>query len=160
MNTDSTERKKISDDAASNLYVIDDVIFYTNQSDYQNIYRVNTNGDNKELLVDFQYEPQCSEAMIVDENWLYYFDKPYHKLHRMDFDGTNVFDYAKDIGYNVNISDGTAYYTSLIPNESCDFAIYKTALEDGTEAVMLDIGNEYNPCSVILRGQWIYFIDE
>ncbi len=157
---DGTDKIKVSDDSSEIMYVLGNSIYYVNKSDCENIYKMDTSGENKTLLVDFEYEPEADVCMTIDNGWIYYGDKPDGALHKIKMDGTGKYDFKNGEGWNLNVVNGSMYHTGLIPNESADFAIYRKDGDDGSDT-MLDSGSfSYNPYNIIVRGEWIYIIDQ
>ncbi len=157
---DGTGRKKVADDSSGLMYVVGDSIYYINESDYENIYKIGVNGENRTLIMDFQYEPKKNIIMTIENGWIYYQKKPENTLNKIRLDGTGKYEYKGVKCWNLNMVNGDMFYTDLIPNESADFAIFRRNADE-SQSTMLDSGPfSYNPDKIIVRGDWIYIIDQ
>jgi hypothetical protein len=84
MKEDATEITKLSNDAASNIFVKDDWIYYINDSDFRTLYKIRTDGTDREKIND---EHRMFKFTYLD-NWIYFNEYLHKKGQGIDYYGS------------------------------------------------------------------------
>ena len=149
----------ICNDKADSINVIGDKIYYVNISDGNKIYSINTDGTNKQELLNIpvRYLYISDNTMFFTDNGLD--DKGNVKgwLYSAKTDGSQLKCINSQITNNVYISDGWIYF---IEGKWGGSAILLEGLSkiriDGTEKTIITKNKIWN---IVVSGDWIYYND-
>lgn len=136
--TDGTESMQITEDQTEGACIIDDWIFYINQTDQYRLYMVSTDGTEKRK---FFVDVQALHFEIVN-GWIYYTNK--EGQFRVGMDGAYVTKLNKSV---MNRIDKEGIY---FINESI---LYKQNL-DGSKTVPFSIPS---PITFEISNGWVYY---
>jgi hypothetical protein len=107
MNTDGSDRKKLSSDNPLYMNVVDDRIYYSdNNSGVHGIYSVKTDGNGRiKITGDSPF------LMIVADGWIYYNnEKDSNKLYAIRTDGSDRHKLIDDYALSINVVGDQIYY--------------------------------------------------
>jgi serine/threonine protein kinase len=143
--TDGTERTKLSSDPCSYINVVGDWIFYINGSDRDTVYKIRTNGKSRKKLND-----DISFDISVAGDWIYYMNgSDNYTLYKMRTDGTKKTKLNSDESEDANIIGDWIYYKNCSDNGY----LYKIQT-DGTGRTKFNGDQAYN---INVNGGWIYY---
>lgn len=171
--TDGTESMQITLDQTEGACIIDDWIFYINQTEQNRLYMVRTDGTEKrKFFIDVQalhfeiingwiyytnkdgqfrvgmdgaYVTKLNKSMMnrIDKEGIYFIDEGI--LYRQNFDGSNTVHFSIPSPITFEISNGWVYYNA--------FSIYKIKA-DQTGGIQLSGDITGN---MLIQDDWIYY---
>jgi hypothetical protein len=141
--TDGTGRTQIIDDSVWGMIVVDDWIYYANRSDSSKLYRIRTNGTEREKLSD---NTNCYSVNVVGD-WIYYASQ--QGIYKMRIDGTEQTKLKDSPSHSIQVIDDWIYYTnsSGINRIRTDWT--------GNEKLLDMAGQQLT--NIIVNAGWIYF---
>lgn len=152
MRVDGSEKTKLNDNISYCINVVEDWIYYINNSDFdaqQRIYKIRTDGSENTKLND-----SMSEDVNVIGDWIYY--KKYcgngdWKLHKLSLDGSQeIMLYDKGIS-DFCVTNDWIYFTDYEGGGEYSLCKIRT---DGSEKTKLINENAYD---INIEGDWIYY---
>ncbi|MCX7749884.1 MAG: DUF5050 domain-containing protein [Clostridia bacterium] len=147
--TDGTGKVKISDDACGSINVLEDWIYYQNNSE-KRIYKIKTDGSSRIKISD-----DHGMYLNVVGDWIYYvnFMDDQKLLYKIKTDGTGRTKLDDGKCHNVNVYNGWIYY-SKETKKSDGSNLYETykMKTDGSNKSKLG-----NGLHCVVDGEWIFF---
>jgi hypothetical protein len=121
---DGTQKTKLSNDDAWNLFILDDWIYYGNWNVGGRLYRVRTDGTSRIRLSD-----QVVTHINVAEDQIFFINRSSnHRIYRIGTNGGGLTRITEDRADSLVLSSGWLYY----PNLSSNSRLYKIRT-DGNE---------------------------
>ena len=138
----SQKRVQINYDRSSNLNVIGDWIYYSNNNNYGKIYKIRTDGTERTKITD-----DSASYISVVGDWIYYRNNDDDfKLYKVRTDGSERTRLNDESSSFINVVDGWIYYASG--------EIYKIRT-DGTERTQI---NSVDSIFINVLDDWIYYV--
>ncbi|MFS1512271.1 DUF5050 domain-containing protein [Chengkuizengella sp. SCS-71B] len=145
IDTDGSNKEKLTGDSTHQFIVQGSWVYYVNASDQNRLTKVRLDGTDKVVLSEDEIH-----SFLIQENWIYYVNRSYElNLYKMKTDGSSKLLVSRDSVTNLKMLDDWIYY--LFENN-----IYKI----NTDGLELDIvSNEYIQFFQISQ-DWIYYRTE
>ncbi len=142
--TDGTERQRVNNTIAHQMYVLDDWIYYNGWEG--KLYRMKTDGSEFKTMTGFSAGSLC-----VSNGWMYFTPhKERYSIHMMKIDGTGMVRVGNDeFCHNVQVVGDWIFY-------GCSAGLCKIRT-NGQERTVL---TEDEAWSVNISGEWIYYFTE
>ncbi|WP_010677000.1 cell wall-binding repeat-containing protein [Bacillus timonensis] len=148
---DGSGKKKLTNEPAEYISVLDGWIYYSNVADDRTIYKMKIDGTNKKKL-----DGTSGEFLNVVDDWIYYID--YYQgregVYKVKTDGSQLTKIKKGYYTGLNVVNDWMYFYST--QEGPKNPLYKVKI-DGSSLTMLDKGNQ---TEINVVGDWIYYIDQ
>ena len=144
---DGSERTKLNDDKCSDINLLDDWIYYRNESDDKySIYRIHKDGTGRQKLND-----DGGYLVSVVDGWIYYYVK--FSVKRMRINGSDVETIAKS-NYRYCVTNGWLYCTDSETGGLC-----RISLDDGKKQNVINNSGDWNInfTRFIVYGDWLFF---
>ncbi len=149
MREDGSEQTELNEDESWGICVVNDWVYYHNNTDGITLYRIRTDGSERTKLNEDR-----SLALNIVDGWVYYRnDSDNSKLYKIRTDGSERTKLCEDEMWEAMCAvDGWAYYN----NASDNGYLYKIRL-DGTERTRL---NKDSSSILTVSDGWIYYPNE
>jgi len=164
---DGSQRTRISDDAAFNINVVGEWIYYINHTyviedpityDGGYIYKIRTNGDDRTRVSDDIIQGWPENTISVVDGWIYYSISE-DGIYKIRTDGSDRTKLSNEEGtMSINVVEDWIYYVSYRVNEQPHVLadIYKIRT-DGSNRTR--VSDDYT-FKINVVGDWIYCITE
>lgn len=146
--TDASGKTRLIDVYAHNLTVINDWIYFVNDSLNNYLCRMKLDGSEKGVVLDIPVND-----FVMKDGWIYYTDVYEFHIMKSKMDGTqiSVFDDSNSLGEIKLVGDFLYYQTFGM--EAGNFGIHRTALDGTQKLTYLD--EKIN--SYVVDTEWIYY---
>ena len=142
---DGTERRKLSDDTARYITVINDWIYYSNENDDWKIYALNIDGSDKQKLNN-----DHSIYINIIDDWIYYINESDEgRIYVIRADGSERHKVNNDKASSLNVTNNRIYYV----NVDDGYKIYSMN-PDGSDRRKL---NDDMSSNINIIGDWIFY---
>lgn len=153
--TDGSNKTKLSNDYASEIYLVNDYLYYTNSTDGHTIYKMKTDGSERTKI-----SADSGSDLNIEDNWIYYLlpEGPFTKeegehpnIYKIKTDGTGKTKIYDGIVRDLKVHGEWIYFTDYANGGK----IYKIR-KDGSNKILL-VNNKSAELNII--GDWIFYIN-
>ncbi|MBU3101784.1 MULTISPECIES: DUF5050 domain-containing protein [Clostridium] len=155
-NTTLTNTIKVSDDNMKNIVIVGDWIYYTNSDDNNKLYKIGSNGVNRQKLCD----DNMSFGFKIVGDYVYYINhSSYDQYYKIRTNGTERVAVKFTPMFNIVISDGWIYFSNNYT--TIDGSLHRMKI-DGTneEIVSKDKLSDYGINAIFIKDDYIYYINK
>ncbi|HCW04019.1 MAG TPA: hypothetical protein DGK91_05460 [Clostridium sp.] len=149
INTDGTEKIRVTPDTVGRFFVRGDNVYYSNSAKGMKIYRVDIDGKNNELFSSVSVVNYAYEKGVI-----YYVNAGDNKIYSLNLQNKASKKIVDDVVMAINVKDGFIYYSL-----KSDGSLYKVKV-DGTGRTSISgekVGLSLANAKISVDAGWIYY---